>query len=1256
MNIRILRQWVLPAVLCAQLAAVALPAAGQSGTGPDELQRAADELADKLVDAIRGHPELHRQRMALQPLDPGEFVALDKRERRRLHDLLVGSLESEIKGSYDLVDPSNFTAIARILEGRLDPDWFDRYMELFRKAEAQINIECTASPSSVGKFAVSCKAFTMDPVESRGTAQGEFSKDWLTAPVDPDWALASIAREIVGHMQGVGGLDKVSSVDSKTGAETRLSGEVAKMLLDAFSKQQESWSGLRPVGGSKARPGYRAKVEVQHFQDKLDLRVELYSGPENTFERSFRESVHWTPELRQLDGAAEGRPVSVGECGAGADPGERQLPDKGGQKLKHWALLTEHRLKTGDKGYFLDVLVQAKTYLAEHCEWDRVSKILDIAISGLAKELGANIEEKPGEGLEELLNVEASAGKHLVLLELRARAYELLGNRREQDRAYTEWLEIAPDDSAVVLPILEKQERIRVEIEREDNEIALGLDGAKRSLVRRGLASFGHDGGEGSAEFDASFRVALRSWQAKNERVETGYLTADQAQALMAEGRAVEEREKDDAAFARAKAVNTAAAYEKYLARYPDGHHAAQAKRLLDIAKAREDEERAREAAQAAERALALEAGEQVLIERGLASWQGGGSEVDGRFDASFRALLRSWQASKGHLDTGYLTRGQAKELMGLGTAFEEREKDDAAFARAKKTNTAASYEAYLSKFPNGHHAVEARRRLEVVRVHADDAAFARAKRTDTEESYAAYLSQYPEGRHAAEAKRLREEARVLDVAAAAEEALLLTWAERKLIQRGLASKVRGGAVNGQFHAAFRTALRSWQASNGHAATGYLTRGQAKELMGLGTAFEEREKDDAAFARAKKTSTVASYEAYLSKFPNGRHAVEARRLREAAREREERKKVAAPADVERALGLADRQKELVQYGLVSKGYKIGAVDGVLGRRTRAAIRSYQGQEGLARTGFLTARISDALQALGRRHVERVRAAWKPGHRFRDCDGTWCPEMVVVPAGSFMMGSPESEAGRRDSEGPVHRVTIAEPFAVGVHEVTRGEWSRFALETGHTSGDSCWTYEGGEWKEHSGRSWLNPGFRQGEEHPVVCVNWKDAKAYVRWLSRETGEAYRLLSESEWEYVARAHTITSRHWDDSEIGQCRYSNGADRSAKSQFSGWTVASCDDGYVHTAPVGSFGSNGFGLHDVLGNVWEWVEDCWHDSYRGAPRDGRAWTTGGDCGKRMLRGGSWFNIPRNVRSAYRVRGDTGIRIDDVGFRVARTLD
>ena len=285
----------------------------------------------------------------------------------------------------------------------------------------------------------------------------------------------------------------------------------------------------------------------------------------------------------------------------------------------------------------------------------------------------------------------------------------------------------------------------------------------------------------------------------------------------------------------------------------------------------------------------------------------------------------------------------------------------------------------------------------------------------------------------------------------------------------------------------------------------------------------------------------------------------------------------------------------------------------------------------------------------RERVERERrereAALAPGRVFRDCDA--CPEMVVVPAGSFMMGSSSHEEGRYDVEGPVHRVTIPAPFAVGRYEVTRGEFARFVEAAGHSTGNSCWTFEDDGWKDRSGLNWRNPGYRQDNREPVVCVNWEDARAYVNWLSRETGKPYRLLSEAEWEYSARAGTTGPFHFGATiSTDQANYNGNA-----------IYGSGREGVYRkkTVPVGSFRANGFGLHAVHGNVWEWVEDCGHASYRGAPSDGSVWVTGGDCGYRMLRGGSWDSVPGDLRSASRYGDTAGSRSYFSGFRVTRTL-
>ena len=253
-----------------------------------------------------------------------------------------------------------------------------------------------------------------------------------------------------------------------------------------------------------------------------------------------------------------------------------------------------------------------------------------------------------------------------------------------------------------------------------------------------------------------------------------------------------------------------------------------------------------------------------------------------------------------------------------------------------------------------------------------------------------------------------------------------------------------------------------------------------------------------------------------------------------------------------------------------------------------------------------------------------------------------------------MGSPSYEQGRDEDEGPVHEVTIAAPFAIGVYEVTVAEFGRFVDETGYWVVNSCWQMLGSV-ADGVDRSWRNPGFGQGGRHPVVCVSWNDALAYAAWLSRETGEEYRLPSESEWEYAARAGTATARYWGEGEAGQCRHANSVDASFKERYvNWWPVALCRDGHVHTAPVGSFAANGWELHDVFGNVSEWTGDCWNGGYGNAPSDGSAWEYG-DCEWRVLRGGSWSGENSYLRAADRGMNAAGVRNDSYGFRVARTL-
>lgn len=288
--------------------------------------------------------------------------------------------------------------------------------------------------------------------------------------------------------------------------------------------------------------------------------------------------------------------------------------------------------------------------------------------------------------------------------------------------------------------------------------------------------------------------------------------------------------------------------------------------------------------------------------------------------------------------------------------------------------------------------------------------------------------------------------------------------------------------------------------------------------------------------------------------------------------------------------------------------------------------------------------------------------WVPGGVFRDASET--PEMVVIPAGEFTMGSPAGEEGRQEGEGPQHRIRVAPAFALGKHAVTVAEFTRFVEASGYQTeaerdsagGMWTWSLARNQWAETRGKCWRDPGFAQDWRRPVVGVSWNDAREYLKWLSGMTGKNYRLPSEAEWEYACRAGTTSSRFWGDDPSEAYRYANVADRSLKRQYPAWpwAIHDCEDGYAETAPVGSYEANPFGLHDMLGNVWEWCEDCWNETIDGVPGDGSA-RTEGDCYRRLVRGGAWDDVPAVVRAARRSWFRPTYRYATVGFRAARTL-
>ena len=400
--------------------------------------------------------------------------------------------------------------------------------------------------------------------------------------------------------------------------------------------------------------------------------------------------------------------------------------------------------------------------------------------------------------------------------------------------------------------------------------------------------------------------------------------------------------------------------------------------------------------------------------------------------------------------------------------------------------------------------------------------------------------------------------------------------------------------------------------------------------------------DEKAWQAAKATGTEFAIESYVEQFPGGLHETDARI---AQKEFELARVEAARRDQER-----DRQDD-VAWESARATRTIEAVDAylsnwpgglhveeahVLSRHLNDEINDVRGFESAARLATIEAyqtyikafpggsKVAAALEAIDQLTL-------RPGKTFRDCED--CPAMVVVPAGSFWQGSEESDLLALKKEKPRRTITIAEPFAVGVFEITMQQWD-LCVE----AGDCTTTPRDNGW----GRG----------TRPVIMVSWNDAQEYVSWLSKKTGHSYRLPSESEWEYFARAGEESD--WPGGDPARaCEFGNIA--GFETGFD-WQHESCeDDAVAETLPVGSFKSNDFGVYDVIGNVAEWTLDCMNLSYLDGPADGSAWSRG-ICSSRMTRGGSWFTGTKEIRLPARFNLKTGDRNDFTGFRVVRKVD
>ena len=284
-----------------------------------------------------------------------------------------------------------------------------------------------------------------------------------------------------------------------------------------------------------------------------------------------------------------------------------------------------------------------------------------------------------------------------------------------------------------------------------------------------------------------------------------------------------------------------------------------------------------------------------------------------------------------------------------------------------------------------------------------------------------------------------------------------------------------------------------------------------------------------------------------------------------------------------------------------------------------------------------------------------------GQAMRDCED--CPELVAIAGGTFQMGSDrveEMRAGETRPEGPIRTVTIKRDFALGKYEVTNAEWRKFIEATGYRPSPICNTWVGQE--VEAVMDWRNPGHMvlPRDNEPVVCVSWYDAKAYVVWLAGATGKRYRLPTEAEWEYAAKAGTTTTWPWGEDSNQACKFSNTYDLDAKDKRPAdravrWAATECRDGFPEGSPVGSFPANAFGLYDMLGNVWEWNEDCSPKLYAAKPDDGTAYQHEKLCDLRSTRGGSWQTRQSRHRATFRGRDPESRASHIFGFRVARDL-
>jgi formylglycine-generating enzyme required for sulfatase activity len=529
----------------------------------------------------------------------------------------------------------------------------------------------------------------------------------------------------------------------------------------------------------------------------------------------------------------------------------------------------------------------------------------------------------------------------------------------------------------------------------------------------------------------------------------------------------------------------------------------------------------------------------------------------------------------------------------------------------ALQINVPSAWDSYISKYPTGFYtdlAVAQRNKIRTAQAAAAEEAQLAVAKKSLEDAKAAQAEQ---ARIAAVQTKVAQDARI--VADNAKAAALAKAAQDKAVQDKAAQDARVAADNARAAEQARVA-------------------QARE------AAEKQKALELAKAAEIKAAEVKAAEAKAAETKATElKAAEAARVKAAAQAK------------------AEEAARLVALAKASEGERIAALVPPVGNAGHEA-KSAESPSSVGCGGVSMRSLNPAPRAAKALSASEE-CGLKPKEAFKECEN--CPEMVTIPAGQVLMGS---EQGDIDSgvaaanEGPQHMAVIKQAIAVGRFEITRDQYAAFVRETGYNGGDHCVTFESNQPKDRANRSFLNPGYAQGGNHPAVCVSWVNARAYVDWLSRTTGKAYRLLSEAEFEYVARAGSAARYGASNDPAELCNFANGADQSAKSAGlpPNAPYMNCKDGYPFTAPVGSFAVNGFGVYDMIGNVWEWTGDCFYGDYATARLE-TASRSAEVCDARSVRGGDWFSTEFSLRPAVRARADVDAHNDDIGFRVARTL-